>query len=55
MKHQEKVDKAMIALDVLRGSERKEARKRVERLWQSIERDVAELAQQAREQMEKMT
>jgi transposase-like protein len=54
MKHQEKVGKAMIWLDVLRGSERKEARKRVERLWQSIERDVAELAQQAREQMEKM-
>ncbi len=51
MKHREKADKAVIALDILSGGDREQGIKRVERLWQSIELDVAELAQQAREQM----
>lgn len=44
LRHQEKVDKAIIALDVLKGSDWNETRRRVEELWQRIEHEVAELA-----------
>ena len=51
--HQEKVSKAKIALAVLKGCNWAEARERIERLWESIQNDVAELAQQAREEIER--
>ena len=53
LRHQEKVDKARIALDVLNGCDWRHARTRIEGLWQGIENDVAELAQQAREEIER--
>lgn len=44
LRHQEKVDKASIALEVLQGCDWNEARRRVEELWQRIEHQVAEQA-----------
>jgi hypothetical protein len=53
LRHQEKVDKAKIALDVLNGCDWHDARARIETLWQSIEGDVVKLAQRAREEIER--
>jgi hypothetical protein len=52
-RHQEKLDKAKIALDVLKGCDWNDARTRIERLWASIEDDVTELAEQARKEIER--
>ena len=45
LRHQEKVDKACIALSVLKGCDWDEARARIEDLWRRIECEVSSLAE----------
>lgn len=53
IKHQEKVEKAKIAREVLKGCDCSEASARIERLWQNIDNEVTELAQRACEEIER--
>lgn len=54
-RHQEKIDKAKIGLDVLNGCKWEDARTRIENLWKDIENDIAESAMQARTELDGKT